>query len=174
MWIPESIHGIPNLIQESTFLSEFKNIRYAEIIPEKITGSKEYGESFFKQLDIIENNVLDGQSFDETVQNDNLEIILIERINSKKEDENKTKIKNLPDDLFKKIYNLNSIKSPEIINFNNKFYIAEISNIEKKNRSFNDPQVQEALIAQLNFKNKIEKNNSILKDLSMGAFNKER
>ena len=117
---------------------------------------------------------MDGQSFDETVQNDNLEIILIERINSKKEDENKTKIKNLPDDLFKKIYNLSSIKSPEIINFNNKFYIAEISNIEKKNRSFNDPQVQEALIAQLNFKNKIEKNNSILKDLSMGAFNKEK
>ena len=159
---------------KDVFFSEFKKIQYAEITPAKITGSKEYGESFFKQLDIIENNVLDGQSFDETVQNDNLEIILIERINSKKEDENKTKIKNLPDDLFKKIYNLSSIKSPEIINFNNKFYIAEISNIEKKNRSFNDPQVQEALIAQLNFKNKIEKNNSILKDLSMGAFNKER
>ena len=159
---------------KDVFFSEFKKIQYAEITPVKITGSKEYGESFFKQLDIIENNVLDGQSFDETVQNDNLEIILIERINSKKEDENKTKIKNLPDDLFKKIYNLSSIKSPEIINFNNKFYIAEISNIEKKNRSFNDPQVQEALIAQLNFKNKIEKNNSILKDLSMGAFNKER
>ena len=159
---------------KDVFFSEFKKIQYAEITPAKITGSKEYGESFFKQLDIIENNVLDGQSFDETVQNDNLEIILIEKINSKKEDENKTKIKNLPDDLFKKIYNLSSIKSPEIINFNNKFYIAEISNIEKKNRSFNDPQVQEALIAQLNFKNKIEKNNSILKDLSMGAFNKER
>ena len=159
---------------KDVFFSEFKKIQYAEITPAKITGSKEYGESFFKQLDIIENNVLDGQSFDETVQNDNLEIILIEKINSKKEDENKTKIKNLPDDLFKKIYNLSSIKSPEIINFNNKFYIAEISNIEKKNRSFNDPQVKEALIAQLNFKNKIEKNNSILKDLSMGAFNKER
>ena len=67
---------------------------------------------------LVENNILDGQSFDETVQNDNLEIILIEKINSKKEDENKTKIKNLPDDLFKKIYNLSSIKSPEIINFN--------------------------------------------------------
>ena len=159
---------------KDVFFSEFKKIQYAEITPAKITGSKEYGESFFKQLDIIENNVLDGQSFAETVQNDNLEIILIERINSKKEDENKTKIKNLPDDLFKKIYNLSSIKSPEIINFNNKFYIAEISNIEKKTRSFNDPEVQEALIAQLNFKNKIEKNNSILKDLSMGAFNKER
>ena len=159
---------------KDVFFTEFKSIQYAEITPEKISGNKEYNETFFKQLDTIENNILDGQSFDETVKTNNLNVISLAKINSKKEDENKTKIKNLPDDLFKKIYNLSSIKSPEIINFNNKFYIAEISNIEKKNRSFNDPQVQEALIAQLNFKNKIEKNNSILKDLSMGAFNKER
>ena len=62
---------------KDVFFSEFKKIQYAEITPAKITGSKEYGESFFKQLDIIENNVLDGQSFDETVRNDNLEISAI-------------------------------------------------------------------------------------------------
>ena len=28
-------------------------------------GNNEYDENFFKQLDIIENNVLDGLSFDE-------------------------------------------------------------------------------------------------------------
>ena len=59
---------------KDVFFTEFKKIRYAEIEPEKITGSKEYDESFFKQLDIIENNILDGQSFDETVQKDNLEM----------------------------------------------------------------------------------------------------
>ena len=34
-------------------------------------------------------------------------------------------------------------------------------------------EVQKALEAQLIFKNKIEKNSSILKDISMGAFNKK-
>ena len=43
----------------------------------KLSGNKEYDENFFKQLDIIENNILDGQSFDETVQNNNLKIILL-------------------------------------------------------------------------------------------------
>ena len=158
----------------NVFFTEFKSIRFAEITPEKISGSNQFDKNFFKQLDIIENYVLDGQSFDETVQNDNLESITVKKINANKEDEDKNKVKNISDNLFKKIYSMNSIRSPEIINLDNKYYIAEISNTEKKNRVFNDPEVQEALNAQLNFKNKIENNTSILKDISMGALDKEK
>ena len=158
---------------KNVFFSEFKNIRYAEILPEKISGSKEYDKNFFKQLDIIENQILDGQSFDETSQNSNLLPIIINKVNIKKEDENKNKIKNLPDNLFKKIYNLNSEKSPEVINLDNKYFLAEVVSVEKKNKLINDPEVQEAINAQLNFKSKIENNSSIIKDVSMGAIDKE-
>ena len=51
------------------FFKELKSIRYAEITPEKVSGSKEYNENFFNQLDTIENNILDGQPFDEAVKN---------------------------------------------------------------------------------------------------------
>ncbi len=159
---------------KNIFVTKFKNLRFAEITPQKISGNKEYDERFFKQLDIIENNVLDGQSFDETAQGDNLEIINIKKINANKEDENKNKITNLSNDLFKKIYNLNSINKPEVININNKYYIAEVSKIEDETRTFDDPDVQKALNAQLNFKNKIESNTSILKDISMGALDKTK
>ncbi len=159
---------------KNIFFTEFKNIRFAEITPEKISGDKEYNENFFKQLDILENSVLDGQSFDDSVRNNNLKIILIKKINAKKEDENKNKIKNLSDNLFKKIYNLNSTQTPEIINIDNKYYLAEILEIQRVNKSINDTEVQEALISQLNFKNKIEKNTSILKDISMGAFGEKK
>ena len=159
---------------KNIFVTKFKNLRFAEITPQKISGNKEYDERFFKQLDIIENNVLDGQSFDETAQGDNLEIINIKKINANKEDENKNKITNLSNDLFKKIYNLNSVNKPEVININNKYYIAEVSKIEDEARTFDDPDVQKALNAQLNFKNKIESNTSILKDISMGALDKTK
>ena len=159
---------------KNIFFSEFKKIRYAEITPEKISGGKEFNENFFKQLDVIENNVLDGQSFDDTTEMNNLKIVSIKNINSKKEDKNKNKIENLSDQLFKKIYNLKTVKSPEIINIDNKYYIAEIINIEKENRPFNDPDVQEALKSQISFKNKIESNTSILKDINMGGFDKEK
>ena len=153
------------------FFRELKSIRFAEIAPEKIIGASDYNENFFKQLDIIENNVLDGQSFEETMQSHNLEIVRFNKINSKKEDLDKNKINDLSDNLFAKIYNLNSIQSPEIINVDSKYYLAEIIEIEKKNKAINDPEVQEALLAQLNFKNKIETNSSIIRDLSMDVLN---
>ena len=158
---------------KNVFVSEFKSIRFAEITPEKISGTNEYNENFFKQLDNIENNILDGQTFDETVQNDNLNTVLIKKIDSNKQDENKNKIKNLSDDLFKKVYNFN-VKSPEIVSLDNKYYIAEVSSVERKNKPLNDAEVQKALIAQLSFKNKIENNTSIIKDISMGAFDQKK
>ena len=158
----------------NVFFTEFKSISFAEITPEKITGSNEYNESFFKKLDEIENNVLDGQSFNETVQNNKLKAIFLKKINAKKQDENKNEIKNLSDELFKKAYNLSSVQSPVIINTDNKYYLVELTKVEKINKPLSDPEVQQALNAQLNFKNKIENNASIIKDIKMGAFNKEK
>ena len=155
---------------KNVFFVEFKTIQFAAIIPDLISGSSEYDEAFFKQLDIIENQVLDGKSFDETSKDNNLKIIKINKINAKKEDQNKSKVNNITDDLFNKIYNIKSTKSPEIINLEGKYYLAEISNIEKKNKSINDSEVQEALNAQLSFKGKIEKNTSIAKDIGLGAY----
>ncbi len=159
---------------KNVFFTEFKNIRFAEINPEIISGKKEFDESFFKQLDIIENNVLDGQTFEETTLNNNLKVVTLEKVNSLKEDANKNKIKDISDKLFKKIYNLKFSESPEVVNIDNKYYLAEITKVEKKNRSIDDPEVQEALEAQISFKNKIENNSSILKDISMGALDKEK
>ena len=52
--------------------------------------------------------------------------------------------------------------------------MVELTKVEKINKPLSDPEVQQALNAQLNFKNKIENNASIIKDIKMGAFNKEK
>jgi peptidyl-prolyl cis-trans isomerase D len=155
---------------KNIFFDEFKSIQYAEIKPDLVSGNPEYDESFFKQLDIIENQVLDGKSFDEASKDNNLKTVKINKINAKKVDQNKKKLNNVSDALFNKIYNIKSTKSPEVINLEGKYYLAEISNIIKKNKSINDPAVQEALNAQLSFKDKIEKNTSIAKDIGLGAY----
>jgi peptidyl-prolyl cis-trans isomerase D len=155
---------------KNIFFVEFKSIQYAAITPNLISGSADYNESFFKQLDLIENQILDGQSFEEATKANNLKITKINKVNAKKEDQSKNKINNIPNDLFDKIYNIKSTKIPEIINLAGKYYLAEIRNIEKTNKPMSDPEVLEALNAQLSFKNKIENNTSIAKDISLGAF----
>jgi len=159
---------------KNIFFIEFKSIRYAEIKPELISGNTEYDENFFKQLDIIENNILDGQSFEQTIEANNLKIIKFDKVNANKEDEGKNKIKNIQDKLFYKIYNIKNIQSPELINLQGKYYLAEVKNSERINKKMNDPEVLQALNAQLNFKEKIETNRSLTKDISLGAFEDEK
>ena len=158
---------------KNIFSAEFKSIHYAAITPNLINGGADYNESFFKKLDLIENKILDGQSFEATVKNNNFKIIEIDKINSKKEDQNKNEINNLSDALFNKIYNIKSSLTPEVINLEGKYYLAEIKNIEKKNKPMNDPEVLAALNAQLDFKDKIENNTSIAKDISLGTYDNE-
>ena len=170
---PESIQELYER-NKNIFFAEFKSIQYAAISPSIISGSKNYDENFFKQLDLIENNVLDGQSFKETVKANNLKIIEMNKINAKKEDQNKKKFIDITDALFNEIYNIKSAQTPKIIKVGGKYYLAEIREIEKKNKPMSDPEVLEALNAQINFKNKIEKNNSITKDISLGAYDSEK
>ena len=112
---------------------------------------------------------MDGQSFEETTKANNLKIVEFNKINSKKENEAKKKIENISDNLFKKIYNMKATQFPEVISVDSKYYLAEIKDEEKKNKPMNDPEVLEALNAQLNFKEKIENNTSLVKDISLGA-----
>ena len=154
---------------KNIFFVELKSIRYAEIKPELISGSSDFNENFFKQLDLIENNILDGVTFEITTSANNLKITEFDKVNINKEDEKKNKITNLPDNLFKKIYNIKNTQTPEIINIDGKYYLAEIRNVEKIIKLMDDPEVLKALNAQISFQTKIEKNRSLAKDISLGA-----
>ena len=68
---------------KKVFIKEFKSIQFAEITPQALIGNNTYNEAFFKKLDVIENKVLDGQSFSEATKENNLKIVVISKINSK-------------------------------------------------------------------------------------------
>ncbi len=159
---------------KSLFIEEFKSIQYAEITPEIISGSAEYDQAFFKQLDVIENKVLDGQSFEEASKENNLKIITIKNIDRNKKDKDDKKIKDLSDNLFKKIYLIKNEKTPEVLKVDNKYFLAEIKSIKRNNKPMNHPDVLKMINAQLNFQNKIKNNSSIVKDISMGGFDENR
>ena len=157
---------------KNLFVKEFKSIQFAELTTQAISGSDEYDEAFFKQLDILENKVLDGQSFKESSREKNLKIITINSIDGNKKDKNNEIVKNLSDNLFKKIYLIKNEKIPEVLKVDNKYYLAEIKSIELNNLPITDSNVLKTINSQLNFQNKIENNTSIIKDISMGGFDK--
>ena len=159
---------------KNLFIEEFKSIQYAEINPQIISGNTEYDKAFFKQLDILENKVLDGQSFREASKENNLKIIKIKSIDGSKKDKSDKKIKNLSDNLFKKIYSIKNEKSPEVLKVDGKYFLAEIESIERVNKPMDDSDVLKTINAQIDFQNKIKNNSSIIKDISMGGFDEAK
>ena len=173
---PPSKDKIEELYEKNkdSFIQEFKSIQFAEILPQLLSGNNKYDEAFFKQLDILENNVLDGQSFNDVVDEKNLKNIKITSIDSKKKDKDNNEVKNISDELFQKINSIQNEKSPQILKIKNKYFIAEIETVERKKKSLDNPDVLKILNAQVSFLNKIEKNTSIVKDISMGGFDKNK
>ena len=156
------------------FVQDFKKINYTELNPNNLTGQKEYNEAYFKKIDEIENNILDGSKINDITKQYNLSIKIIENTNRFRKDKSGKELKNIDKELFTKIFNSKNINKPELINLNNKYYISEILNIEKISRNLDEKEIKEAIVAQIKLKHIIESNTHIVKQMSEGKFNREQ
>ena len=155
------------------FEQEFKKITYAEILPNNLTGQKEYDEAYFKKIDEIENAILDGSKMFDFIKLFNLSLITINETNRLKKNKIGNDIIKINDTLFTKIFNFSNINTLELINIDNKYYISEIVSVNKFARSLEDKQIKETITAQLKIKKIIENNSNIVKKISEEKFPKK-
>ena len=156
---------------EEFFVKKFKKIKFKKIIPEEFSGSKDYDEEFFKLLDNLENDILDGKKLSYIAEKFKLSFNSIDFVDEKRKDKNGNKIENINEQLFSKLFYLKNSGKPEIIKISNNYFIGEISEIETVRRSIDDPDVKNLITAQLKLKNTIEKNNKYRNDILSGKFN---
>ena len=159
---------------KNLFMQDFKKINYVELLPNNLTGQKEYNEAYFKKIDEIENGVLDGIKMKDFVEEYNLSLEVLESVNILKRDKKGKELVSINKELFNKIYNIKEINKPELININNKYYLSEILTIEKISKGLKDEKIKEAIISQLRLKNTIESNTKIVKEMSEGKFNQDQ
>ena len=152
------------------FIEQFKSISFIELKPEILTGKKDYDEVFFKKIDEIENEILDGKNISIIAQERNLKTINTKEINFDKKDLSGNLTKNIPEELFKKIFIKQKINEPELIDIGNKYYLAEIISLNKRNRDINDKLVNDAINSKLKVQYKLELNTKITKEISEGNF----
>ena len=137
------------------FTEEFKSFVYAEVNPQNLTGKSVYDENFYRNLDILENKLLDGQPFEEAAKDNNLKILNYKKINSNMQNKEKKQLKIYLISYLKNLqYQINKLS--ELIKIDDKYFLAEIKNIDQDQKSINDPKVLKTIKAQLQFKNKIE------------------
>ena len=156
---------------KAIFVEQFKSISFLELNPELLVGTNDYNEAYFNKIDEIENQILDGKNISMIAKERNLKSIVTKEINFEKKDFSGNKINNISDELFKKIFNKQQINEPELINLNNKYYLAEVSSVIKKNRDINDKLVIEAITSNLKTQYKLEMNTKITKEISKKEYN---
>ena len=159
---------------KNLFTQDFKKINYVELLPDNITGQKEYDESYFKKIDEIENAILDGGKMSNFVKEFNLPVIVLNEVNRQKKDKTGKDITKIDNVLFAKIFNAKILKKPKFININNKYYLSEVLNVDKITRTLEDKEIKNAIVSQLKTKHIIEENTKIVKDMSEGVFNNEK
>ena len=156
------------------FSQEFKKINYTELLPNNLTGLKEYDEAYFQKIDEVENTILDSGKMEDLVKKYNLSMSTINETNRLKKDKTGKDILKIDDILFSKLFNTTGTNEPKLININNKYYLGEVVNIEKINRTLDDKEIREAIISQLKVKYIIENNTNIVREMSEGKFKKEQ
>jgi peptidyl-prolyl cis-trans isomerase D len=159
---------------KNLFTQDFKTINYVELLPNNLTGQKEYNEAYFKKIDEIENAIFDGIRINDFVKQYNFSVKVIEKVNRLKKDKSGKELTNIKKELFAKIFNPKTINRPELININNKYYLSEVLNIEKVSRNLEDGDIRKAIASQLKLKHIIESNAKIVEEMSKGIFDKEQ
>ena len=158
---------------KNLFTQEFKKINYTELLPNSLTGQEEYNEVYFEKIDEIENSILDGNSIKDFVKTFNLSIATINETNQLRKDKTGKEILEIDNKFFLKMFNAN-VRKPKLININNKYYLSEIINVEKINRTLDDKEIKAAIVSQLKVKHIIDSNTDIVKKMSLGEFKKEQ
>ena len=167
----EKIKDFYNENKES-FSDKFKSFRYIELKPENLVGNNEPNEEYFKKIDQIENNILDGNTFDQIIS-DKKNIITVDKINLRRKNNNGKKIENIDIKLFQKIFSIDKTGKPEFINFNNKFYVAEIMEEEDILLTLSDVDLKKSIKNQLKILTIIKENAKISDDIKNKKFNKK-
>jgi len=138
---------------------EYLNFKYAILNPQILIGIKDFNQEFFDKVDQIENNILNGSSFETIVSEFELDSKFVKDY----------KFSNKSNEIEKKIYEKRNIKF-DIFEDNDNFIIYWIENINEKKPDINDTETRNEILELIIQKNKFEYNRKLLEKIRDNNF----
>ena len=142
---------------------DFIDVTYAKITPKELVEIDEFNDEFFKKIDEMENNILNGSNLREINEIYNLKI---NEVNNFVLDDNS-------DEILKEIYSRRNQDKIQLVDKNDYYLIFEISNIIKKIPNKTNPKFLENVKNNVILKKKFEFNKSLFEKIDEKSFNDE-
>jgi len=141
---------------------KFIVFKFSKITPKNLIGLDEFNNLFFEKIDEIENEILNGVSFENISKKYNLETFI-------EEDFKINKNENV-DEFYKKIYKSSEINKVELIDENDFYILYEITNVKKVLPNLKDEKFITKINEMLFNKSKFEFNSDLIKKISEEKF----
>ncbi len=125
------------------------DLQETQSVIEKIEEKKDFDEDYFKKLDSIENDILDGKTFDSIISRNKQKVINIEFVNSRKYNQDGVFLEKINDTFLKKIFSIENKNKPEFISFDNNYYVAEVLDEKDMVLTLKDQEFKKTIMAQL-------------------------
>ena len=152
----------------------YKSVKIFELTPKKLIGGDEFNDVFFKNMDEIDDIIIQGENLDYIVQKFNLEKPNIFTLNESGQDMNSKIIEDIPNSLGEKIFSLDDSEPTALIEVLDKYFIVEVIKTENIIKNLENGALKKTILANLKKKakrkfiaeiaSKINQNNFIKSD----------
>ena len=138
---------------------DYIDFKYAVINPQVLIGINDFNQEFFDKIDQIENNILNGISFDAIISEFDLDSKLVKNFRYS-EDSN---------EIEKKIYTVKN-NNFDIFEDGENFIIYEIENSKQRKPDLNDAQTKKEILKLVTQKNKFDYNKNLFDQIRDDQF----
>ena len=151
----------------------YKSIKVLELNTERLIGSNEFNDIFFKKIDDINDLVISGESFDVIIDKYNLGEADLFNINKEGSDLNDKGTEKLSKTLIKNIYLIPEGENIGFFEDKEKFYIAEIDKTENVQKNLKDAAVVQDIKDNLTLIKKRKIFSEIMSKINQNSFSKQ-
>ena len=155
---------------KSKYKEVYKSIKLIELNPQKLVGTEEFSDSYYKKIDEIDYMIIEGKNLDDITQSFNLQKAKLFTLNVAGKDINLKSISNISENLAKNIFDISDEESTSLIEIKDKYFVVEIIKIEEIQREIENEAVRKNILFNLGIKTKRKFMSKIIAKINQNNF----
>lgn len=150
----------------------YKSINFIKLNPKNLTGNDEFTDLFFQKIDEIDDLIVEGKNLDFLLNRFNLEPSTSLTFSELDQNKNLETVNLFPNELIKKIFNIDKLEPAILMEHENKYFIIEVIKTENIQRKISDQSVKEEILSNLKKQTKRKLISEIISKINKNTFKK--
>ena len=157
---------------KDTYNVIYKSIKFKKLNPKNLTGNDEFNDLFFQKIDEIDDLIVEGKNLNFLLNRFNLESSTSVTFNELYQNKNSETDTHFPNELIKKVFDIDEIEPTVLIEHKNKYFIIELTKTENIQRKITDQSIKKEILLNLKKQTKRKLISEIINKINKNNFKK--